>query len=91
MHHHDRHLPALFHHCLWLPARTTSHDDAWYIERVKQIVGETSGNANTLECRVIPRGRNFVRVSVEVTVESSAIIGSIYDELDSLEATVFKY
>lgn len=76
--------------------RTTNgdgDDDAKeaYIERVKQIVGETSGSANTLECRVTPRGSNFVRVSVEVTVESAAIIGSVYDELDSLEATVMKY
>ena len=72
--------------------RTTNGDDKEaYIERVKQIVGETSGSANTLECRVTPRGSNFVRVSVEVTVESAAIIGSVYDELDSLEATVMKY
>ena len=73
--------------------RTSGDDDAKeaYIERVKQIVGETSGSASTLECRLTPRGKNFVRVSVEVTVESPAIIGSIYDELDSLEATVMKY
>ena len=62
-----------------------------YIEKVKEIVCETSGSASTLECRVTPRGRNFVRVSVEVTVESGAIIKNIYDELDSIEATVMKY
>mmetsp|Transcript_10578 Transcript_10578/g.29730 ORF Transcript_10578/g.29730 Transcript_10578/m.29730 type:complete len:193 (+) Transcript_10578:199-777(+) len=73
--------------------RTNGDDEAKeaYIEQVKKIVGETSGSANTLECRVTPRGTNFVRVSVEVTVESGAIINSIYEELSEVEATVMKY
>jgi putative lipoic acid-binding regulatory protein len=73
--------------------RTNGDDEAKqnYIEQVKRIVGEASGSANTLECRVTPRGSNFVRVSVEVTVESGAIINTIYDELSNLEATVMKY
>ena len=62
-----------------------------YIDQVKRIVGETSGSAHTLELRVTPRGANFVRVSVEVTVESGAIINTIYDELSNVEATVMKY
>lgn len=32
-----------------------------------------------------------MRVSVEVTVESGAIITSIYDDLEGLEGTVMKY
>lgn len=73
--------------------RTNGDDEAKqnYIEQVKRIVGEASGSANTLECRVTPRGSNFVRVSVEVTVESGAIINTIYDELSNVEATVMKY
>ena len=73
--------------------RTNGDDEAKgaYIEQVKSIVGETSGSAETLEMRVTPRGANFVRVSVEVTVESGAIINTIYDELSKVEATVMKY
>jgi len=73
--------------------KTNGDDEAKeaYIDQVKRIVGETSGSAHTLELRVTPRGANFVRVSVEVTVESGAIINTIYDELSNVEATVMKY
>mmetsp|Transcript_11910 Transcript_11910/g.25782 ORF Transcript_11910/g.25782 Transcript_11910/m.25782 type:complete len:205 (-) Transcript_11910:48-662(-) len=62
-----------------------------YVEDVKRIVGDVSGGFDSLECRVTPRGANFVRVSVEVFVESTAVMNTIYDELSQMEMTVMRY
>ena len=62
-----------------------------YVEDVKRIVGDTCGGFESLECRVTPRGANFVRVTVEVLVESTAVINTIYDELGQMEMTVMRY
>merc|ERR1740124_1268026 len=40
---------------------------------------------------VEPRGENFVRITVEVTVESAAMISEVYDGLGALERTVMRF
>lgn len=73
--------------------RTSGDEEAkeTYVEDVKRIVGDVSGGFDSLECRVTPRGANFVRVSVEVFVESTAVMNTIYDLLSQMEMTVMRY
>mmetsp|Transcript_48384 Transcript_48384/g.89723 ORF Transcript_48384/g.89723 Transcript_48384/m.89723 type:complete len:191 (-) Transcript_48384:199-771(-) len=62
-----------------------------YAESVRRIVASVSGDDDGLAMRVTPRGKSFTRVSVQVTVDSAAVITSIYEELGSLERTVMRY
>lgn len=61
-----------------------------YANEVKQVLVSVLGDS-AIELRVVPRGTKFTRVTAKVTVESSSIISSIYEELDALEATVMKF
>ena len=62
-----------------------------YVEQVKKIVTSLAGDEEDIRCQVTPRGKSFTRVSIQVQVDSAAVINSIYDELDKIEMTVFKY
>ena len=62
-----------------------------YANEVKQVLVSVLGSDAAIELRVVPRGAKFTRVTAKVTVESSSIISSIYEELDALEATVMKF
>ena len=44
-----------------------------------------------MEMRVTPRGKKFTKESVSVSVESAAMITSIYEDLGQLESTVMKF
>jgi len=46
---------------------------------------------DTVVCVVKPRGANFTKITVEVRVESAAMINSVYDELGALERTVMRF
>jgi putative lipoic acid-binding regulatory protein len=54
---------------------------------MQSILGESA----RMETRVVPRGTKFTKVSVKVSVESAAMITSIYEELDAMELTVMKF
>ena len=60
-----------------------------YIEDVKKIVMETAGD--DIACKITPRGKNFTKVQCEVEVQNSAMISTIYDELDKLERTMMRF
>ena len=62
-----------------------------FIEQVKKIVGNTSGDEDGIELQITPRGKNFVKVTIQAMVESAAIITTIYDELEALEETVMRF
>ena len=40
---------------------------------------------------IVPRGKNFVKVSVHATVESAAMINTIYESLASMELTTMSF
>ena len=62
-----------------------------YLEQVKEVVLETSGDQEGIICKVTPRGRNFTKVQCEVSVESSSMINMIYDDLEKLDMTVMRF
>jgi putative lipoic acid-binding regulatory protein len=62
-----------------------------YVEQVKKIVTSLAGDDEHFQCQVTPRGKSFTRVSMQVRVDSAAVINSIYEDLDKIEMTVFKY
>lgn len=62
-----------------------------YIDQVKSIVASLSGDGDRMEVRITPRGKNFTRVALQVTVESVAIINSIYVALEKSEKTIMQY
>jgi putative lipoic acid-binding regulatory protein len=68
----------------------TNDGDA-YASDVKSLMESILGSDARMETRVVPRGTKFTRVSVKVSVESAAMITSIYEELDSMELTVMKF
>lgn len=61
-----------------------------YSKMVEEIVRKNSG-AEDLECVIKPRGKNFTKIVVEVTVQSSSMITNIYDELAALDQTVMRF
>jgi len=67
---------------------TTKED---YIEEIKSIVSSLSGDDEGMEIRITPRGKNFTRVTLQVTVESVAIINSVYAALEENDKTVMQY
>lgn len=72
----------------------TNGDDSLkeeYVEQVKKIVTSLAGDDEDFQCQVTPRGKSFTRVSIQVRVDSAAVINSIYEDLDKIEMTVFKY
>lgn len=69
--------------------KTTDGDS--YASDVKSLVESILGSDARMETRVVPRGSKFTRVSVKVSVESPAMIASIYEELDAMELTVMKF
>lgn len=62
-----------------------------YIEEVKRVVGDMSGDTEGLIVQVTPRGKSFTRLAVLARVDSHVIINSIFDALDELEMTVMRY
>lgn len=62
-----------------------------YIEDVKKVVLSSSGDIDGMESKITPRGKNFIKIECTVTVESAAMINSIYDDLDELEATTMRF
>jgi putative lipoic acid-binding regulatory protein len=61
-----------------------------YINHVKDIVLEISGDKD-LQYESIPRGKNFVKIKIETTVESAAMINMIYEKLDKHELTKMRF
>ena len=61
-----------------------------FSKMVEEIVRKNSG-AEDLECVIKPRGKNFTKIVIEVTVESSSMITNIYDELAALDQTVMRF
>ena len=61
-----------------------------YIDKVKSIVASLSGD-DRMKVRVTPRGKNFTRITLKATVESVAIINSIYVALEKSENTIMQY
>mmetsp|Transcript_10291 Transcript_10291/g.15108 ORF Transcript_10291/g.15108 Transcript_10291/m.15108 type:complete len:184 (+) Transcript_10291:826-1377(+) len=62
-----------------------------YVEQVKEKVLSISGYEDDFQCQVTPRGKSFTRISIQVKVDSAAVINSIYEELDKMEMTIMKY
>lgn len=60
-----------------------------FVLQVKEVVSSVAGDVS--DCQVIPRGRNFTRITIETTVESSAMINAVFDELDKLDMTTMRY
>ena len=61
-----------------------------YVNEVKKVVLETSGDeAATWE--ILPRGEKFTKVQCEVEVQSSLMVGKIYEEISNLEKTVMRF
>ena len=66
------------------------NDSDSYADQVRSIVFETTGDEN-IQCEIIPRGKKFVKVRCEATVESTTMINTIYEELGAMESTVMKF
>lgn len=62
-----------------------------YINEIKNIASSLSGDEDGLEVRITPRGKNFTRITLDVTVDSVAIVNSIYEALQTNDKTVMQY
>jgi len=61
-----------------------------YVEDVKNMVSNTAGDSD-IKCSTISRGKNFTKITVEATVESAAMITSIYNQLADHELTIMRF
>jgi len=62
-----------------------------YATNVRTVMESVLGETTNIEMRVTPRGTKFTKVSVKVSVESAALIATIYEELGALKSTVMKF
>ena len=72
----------------------TEGDDALrdkFIKQVKELVGNTSGDLDGMELQITPRGKNFTKITIQVQVQSAAMITTIYEELSNLDQTVMRF
>lgn len=70
--------------------RTGEDNRSAYTEVVQTIVRQETGD-DAMSCEVIPRGSQFTKVTCTATVDSAAVISSVYEALGALEATVMKF
>jgi len=72
--------------------RTDAPDaDSYYAKQVEQCLVSSLGTDESVEIRSIPRGKHFTRVCATITVDSSAQIQSLYDDLGRIKETVMKF
>jgi len=60
-----------------------------FVEKVKAIVLETTGDTDGIETLITPRTKNFTKVSVQANVESAAMIARIYEQLKEISVMRF--
>ena len=60
-----------------------------FVDGVKNVVASIAGDIQ--QARITPRGKSFTRVTIDVTVESAAMINAVYDGLDELEMTTMRH
>lgn len=72
--------------------RTNGDDEVTqsYISDMKKIVLETSGD-DELTCQSIPRGKNFIKIKIDASVESASMITLIYQQLADHELTKMRF
>jgi cytoskeletal protein RodZ len=61
-----------------------------YADIVKRVVYDTTGD-DDISCDAIQRGKNFLKVKCEATVQSVTMINNIYNELDRIDGTVMRF
>jgi len=61
-----------------------------YVKLVKELVLSNSGDEE-LECVIKPRGKNFTKIMIETTVQSSSMITNIYEKVAALDQTVMSF
>jgi putative lipoic acid-binding regulatory protein len=74
--------------------RTDGDDDIQerFVQQVKEIVRvQTTSTNEEMTCQITPRGTKFTKVTIIVTVVSSDVISSIYDQLGKLELSVMQF
>mmetsp|Transcript_6625 Transcript_6625/g.9465 ORF Transcript_6625/g.9465 Transcript_6625/m.9465 type:complete len:200 (+) Transcript_6625:105-704(+) len=79
-------------HTFNVVGKTNGEDDIRdaFVEDVKKMVSSLSGEEK-VDCRVTPRGNNYTRVKVQVSVESATMINTITTELNDMELTVMSF
>ena len=71
--------------------KTTGDTGEKFVEQVKQVVGEATGDDDGMEFQITPRGKNYTKVTVQATVQSAAMISAAYKALEELEMTVMRF
>mmetsp|Transcript_26071 Transcript_26071/g.59946 ORF Transcript_26071/g.59946 Transcript_26071/m.59946 type:complete len:118 (+) Transcript_26071:530-883(+) len=61
-----------------------------FVDDIVHVIRDRTGEEQ-LVTRVTPRGKNFTKVVVDVTVYSSAMIEDIYNALSGIENVVMKF
>ena len=66
-----------------------------YLEEVKKVILNTAGgdgdDENGITISMTPRGTKFMKLQVEVEVQSSTMITTIYEDIGALPGTVMKF
>lgn len=73
--------------------KTNGDDDLVdeFVAQVREIILDTTDDADGIECLITPRTKNFTKVTIESKVESAAMIKTIYDNLEALELAVMRF
>jgi putative lipoic acid-binding regulatory protein len=71
--------------------KTVSDDSSeTYASVVQRIVRENTGDEK-IQCRIKPRGQNYVKLTLTATVESSAMISTVLNQIAELDQTVMRF
>ena len=72
----------------------TSGDDAIverFVEEVKQVVIQQTGDEDGLQCKITPRSKNFTKSTIQANVQNAEMISAAYDAIEALELTVMRF
>ena len=61
-----------------------------YASLVQRIVTESTGDEK-LQCRIKPRGQKYIKMTISATVESSAMISNVLNQIATLDQTVMRF
>jgi len=78
----------------WNVVGRTGGDDAVveeFITQVKEVVMKATGDEDGIQCQIIPRSKNFTKVTIRANVQNADMISAAYDSLEALKLTVMRF
>jgi putative lipoic acid-binding regulatory protein len=62
-----------------------------FVEQVKQVVIQETGDEDGIQCTITPRSKNFTKLTIRANVANANMITAAYNGIEALELTVMRF